>query len=59
MAKPTAIQRAFLAGVRHGRRLAHKRVRLDVEDLIDEVHGEMDATREQAADDEVEHDVTD
>jgi hypothetical protein len=32
MAKPTNIQRAFLAGVRHGYRLGRKETKRDVED---------------------------
>lgn len=37
MAKLTKIQRAFLAGVRYGRRLAGKETRRDVEEAMDEL----------------------
>jgi hypothetical protein len=37
MAKPTNIQRAFLAGVRHGYRLDRKETKRDVEDLVEEL----------------------
>jgi hypothetical protein len=37
MTKLTETQRAFLAGVRHGRHLARKQARHDAEDLMDEL----------------------
>ena len=51
------MQRAFLAGHRHGQRVARKQERRNAEDLIEEAHDDANAfhARWQDADDDADH----